>query len=689
MISKFYYQRIYCLFLFFFIASFPVYAGLVIEIESGIDLSGIENIRFEDNVITIKYNKNQQYTIVLPQGALYHIAEWANRDCTGPYIYSIDGALVNPANNYTPPCIPESLHKVFFYFDVFANELCGGATPENSSIHPLVARLGVDALPQNQISNFLSSNSSEGIAYRLLATRYTSYTLGVGQITIKAVPASQGFPINLKADMARAFFPDVWYKHRTAINPENLSVLSLPFAPLRNDIRQNWPEYRKAFAPFNQLSALVEAYALFSGLKLQKPKLWDQIKKEIYKNYLYDKEVDYENGDLENDFGYNEEYEWQNLCIEFIGPKVENRIEADLALSLLYDGSVSDYNEKWLLQIENIAQNVPEIKAKLLLFEIMQNHESNIKSNAISFFKCVENDPELFRLAVFGCLKYKKDEIHSLIDSIEDRLIDIFIQNVHKARNKQMDYREDYSTWQSLSQDVYSTGFFNIAQSKSISKQLKILEDVAYIHYRCGKAYNKSDDFGFIHARFRHLKYISDMVAYLPDGKMVKSRIFQYRKELAQLMGLTGWEDDSDFISLRDELDEERRLNEKASQIDELGFGFYEIEGKIRASSYLFKKEFTANQNLKDLKTGVPAGITTSENQFILLLVDSRIFYRMYQESKQGLNLKVQVLGILHDEGRSMTPYCLKYELKKGQWVSFDMPVSGIDGPAALSGEKN
>ena len=137
-------------------------AGLVIEIDPTIDVSGIHSLRVEDGNLIVRMGADTK-RIELPAGALEQVAIWATRGAEGPLVFSIDGALVsNVSNNYFPPTTPEDLAHALLDYDVYAHQVGSGATPLDLAAHPLVADKGEAALPHRRYAALIdSANESD------------------------------------------------------------------------------------------------------------------------------------------------------------------------------------------------------------------------------------------------------------------------------------------------------------------------------------------------------------------------------------------------------------------------------------------------------------------------------------------------------------------------------------------------
>jgi hypothetical protein len=113
------------------------------------------------------------------------------------------------------------------------------------------------------------------------------------------------------------------------------------------------------------------------------------------------------------------------------------------------------------------------------------------------------------------------------------------------------------------------------------------------------------------------------------------------------------------------------------------------LEGELRAASTLFGETKTIEPrdfqaDTQSLTRGLPGGILTSKG-FTMLLVDGRVLAKLRDVQRPGENA-VRVYGILHDEGRSLTPFRIEYRDDR-QWITFDLPTSGTLAPGVLGGD--
>ncbi len=116
--------------------------------------------------------------------------------------------------------------------------------------------------------------------------------------------------------------------------------------------------------------------------------------------------------------------------------------------------------------------------------------------------------------------------------------------------------------------------------------------------------------------------------------------------------------------------------------------GLQVIRGELRAASGLFAKGKQSPAEPSDqeaLARGTPGGVLTPKG-LTLLLVDGRVLAGLRAAQPRWENV-VRVTGILHDEGRSMTPLRVEY-LDDGKWLPFDLPLSGTTAPGVQGGDE-
>jgi hypothetical protein len=151
---------------------------------------------------------------------------------------------------------------------------------------------------------------------------------------------------------------------------------------------------------------------------------------------------------------------------------------------------------------------------------------------------------------------------------------------------------------------------------------------------------------------------------------------------LAVLMALLAWDT---WYAIADNTAEFREQTRAGVN------GLKLLEGELHAASILFKAmpmeaQETLDADLKSLGSGLPGGLLVKD-KLTLLLVDGRVLGRLRTLQPKRDNA-VRVYGVLHDDGRSMTPVRIEYR-NEGEWLTFDLPLSGtLAGGGVLGGDE-
>ena len=697
-------------------------AGLIIEIPEEIDISQITKLDINEDGLYVHFEDGNKHQLRLPENALPYIVVWAIQECTGPFVFSIDGALVPGAENFAPSCIPQPLASVFFEFDVYAHELANGYVPDNVDLHPLVSKNGnIDLLPHRQYSKLMdpSNSSSEAVWYRRMTQKYISKPGVIGEITVIAKPSSSGFPVKTSAISHRWFRPHVWHREVDVPSLWDHRVLDQPYIPLRKDIDNRWEEYRKAFTPLDELSSIVETYAILKAILEKNPTLWNdfirlnQKKIERFSSYLYDSYYHTLSPTLSSR-SFVSEPSWSDQSYNNLGNNIRTTAEGDLALNWLweyrnddlwaYDPVIpTDKKEQWLVALEKLAEDSPRIKAKLLLYksEAIEDEENGLV-HMKEFFKFTRRHSELFRLRVMGYnLFYNRysydydyddynEELGKFFSNQRRLILNDFIEEVKQYRSNE-GYKDPNTRlffWENLSQNVYSTALLEIAEDEYgyySGYAPDFAEQLAFVHYQRGKEPQIGFELAYRHAHFRFLKYLLENSE---QNDHLSQKVNSYRLELADLMGIKNWQTNTldELINYDNAYDgyeyEEGNDGEGIVESSIMNTAIT-IEGNL-SSVY---SQFNLKNNSQSLQAvtenGIPVGVK-NKNQFILILVDSRLFYPL---AKEQSIVHVRVKGISHDQNQSITPLFIEY--KNGdEWEVFDLPFSGVSGPFSLTNDQ-
>jgi hypothetical protein len=114
------------------------------------------------------------------------------------------------------------------------------------------------------------------------------------------------------------------------------------------------------------------------------------------------------------------------------------------------------------------------------------------------------------------------------------------------------------------------------------------------------------------------------------------------------------------------------------------GDGLVTVEGELRPAAALFGP-LPDGKPWAPVEAGEPGGVW-ADGRFVLLLVDGRVLARLGAALPDPA-APVRVRGIVHDNGRAVTPVRIEYR-SAGGWVVFDLPRSGTLAPAVLEGDE-
>lgn len=110
---------------------------------------------------------------------------------------------------------------------------------------------------------------------------------------------------------------------------------------------------------------------------------------------------------------------------------------------------------------------------------------------------------------------------------------------------------------------------------------------------------------------------------------------------------------------------------------------FYMIEGLL-VSVPGINSQKTSKGHQGYLEEGYPVGIL-SNKYFCNLLIDPKVLASLFNNGSSK-RIRVRCYGMVHDHGRSMTPYRMTL-LSENGWETVNLPYSGISGPASGGGD--
>ncbi|MCK6692205.1 MAG: hypothetical protein L6Q97_08900 [Thermoanaerobaculia bacterium] len=687
-------------------------AGLIIEISGDIDVSSIKDVQIEGNNLVVTYGANGKKVISLPRGAMDNLLLWVKQTCSGPFVISVDGALVPGASTYTSPCMPPGMADAMIHYDVYAHSFAQGDVPQDSMLHPLILKTGnMSQMPHAQYVWLMDARnqSPDALWYRNLTSRFPSKPGVIGEFTIKAVPAGSGFPVGIAVVSHRWFRPNLWYREVTAASEFDNLTFDLPYAPLKKDLETRFDEYRKNYKPFDELASIVEAYALLKKITQKKPELWNQL---IRKRCPNGKGNCISAGDIRGKSGpasswydsWDAAIPWSEWSTGAVGETVETSQEADLALCHLWKSggyfgdSDLDYTRtiSWEEGIEAIADNDPDIKAKYLLYQFKNETESEEAREDLAgqFFALTRKNKDLMRLRIVGCRKMlDMEEAEWLIELVaeeRDKIVRDFIAAVEALKIQQGKANGDFLPWEDLSQTVYSTGLLPFLQDRlgdddyrRYTYDSKFARALAEVHYRRGMAFQRGEELAYQHAHFRYLGYLLNKIDDDEDETLPKT-ILDYQAQLAKHIGITGWNPD-DFENAFD-YDPFAENEGTADEIvgnaptEEPWRNSPVIEGELTGADALFTNGGKSATLPRD---GSPVGIRSKDGNFTLLLLDSRIFPA---DGKKSTNM-VRAYGITYPDTNAMTPLRVEVKDKSGDWTPLNLPRSGASVGGVFNGQ--
>jgi len=638
-----------------------LFAGLVIEIDPNISAIKIDQISIDEyGNLFVEYTGGNQL-IELREGVLHSILLWVNQNANGPFVFSYDSAIVPGAGKYASASLPKGLSEAMFSYDVFAHSLARGATSEEG--HPLISLNGnSNQMPDKQYQELmnLSNNESNALRYRNAMFRHLERPGCVGEFTIRALPSNNGFPVKIEVESFRTLRSVKWYRPTDVFTPQDREIFSLPYLPLKKDIENRWNEYRALFPPLDELSNIVEAYAILNVVQRTDIKKWQKFIKQNIKENDKDKAIPYvEFSDTPGlstyDQSWDIDYSWLTRCEQII----------------------------WDSQLDEIAIYNNEISAKLQLLklnnELYNDEGTELKKLVDTFFKLTKKSKELFQIRLRGIRYLKEQFTYQDIDSVwfEDRynqelklFLNDFIELVNKECEKDASAESseiDINKWENLSQYIYSTGLLEMVDDHY---GYRLASDfsaaVACIHFNRGRVFQKGRKIAYRHAHFRFLKYLLENSW---EEELLTELIQGYRIQLARIMGITEWEEDKERFNY------EENYNDISDDfIERIQDNWYESfsleQGKILAAASFVSKSNNLEYSYSSLEKGKPGGILNNENQFTLLLINGELLSILLSKQDYKSPL-VKIFGISYDNGKCLKPVRIEY-FHNGEWRVFD-----------------
>ena len=676
-----------------------VTAGLVLRFDPSIRAQNIKNIKRTDNSLIVTYREGKK-EIKIPSYLINDVLLWAIEDTSNLIVISVDAVFAGGAPTYVSPSVPYSLHGALVGYDVSAHSIAvnGGSTDTS----PLVSRFGKSAMPYERRMDLLdpSNNSFEAKWYRRLTVKYINPPGAVGSLTIIARASKKGFPVYLQVESQLNLNTSVWYRDSEVPSLWDWWAMSLPYQPLKHDMESRWESYRKAYPRMEEISSIVEAYAIIGALKRDKPHLLKNIdhrESNFFSPFSFSNR--YSRSDSQNLLILDKQIDkpqailrmsWRSWSKRSIGQEVETSAEAHLALCLMKAGDVgSEEEEVWIQGIEKISHKNSYLKAKWLLYQALTSTDKDLFDKYSSqFLDLVKSDMRYYRLRVDGYRLLRSsgwisDQFKAKWKKEGNDLISDFVTQVREIQNQPSPYLTDIWFWDNLSQHVFSTNLeqiFHKTSPEDYPDRFEFIEMIAYLHYKTGSADLVGDEVNYRHAHYRFLGYLSKNF-YRHDNNL-NTRINSYRDILWYQLNSKHWSETTrDWApDLIQQAQNQARIR-KAIANDTI------LTGTLLSGKELFtKKPFKWQDILMNLEAGIPAGIKTDE-QFLLLQLDPRLLAKLYQYHKNGLELiQLKVQGTLCDDGKSLLPYRIAY-LTNHTWKILDLPFSGTTAIESIAGD--
>jgi len=401
-------------------------SGLIIEVDPSIDIRTVSDLAIRRGNLIIRYSEGTSNSeIHLAPGVLERISLWAGSEARGPMVVSYDNVFVRGgAGLYYPPYIQKDLGGAFADYDAFAANLAVGFLPENGiASHPLVKRMGEAALPHRQYASLMDvdNKATSAVWYRHLAAQYilppgcpeAGSTLAViGEHTIRAVPAREGLPVRLEVISHRWMVPNKWYRGVNVPSEWDRWIAALPFDPLRKDIEEHWDEYRAAFKPLDELSSIVESYAILAAVRRQNESLWIRFRDRLMQG-ADDLEVPPMSATPEGvrlePPPLPSEDDWLQLAVKTALPNIETTAQANLVLAFMAKGKLRKQSwPRYRPRIEALAENDLILRARLALVDALEaDPKEEVLLHTRRFFEMTRGKPDLYRLRVQGLHKLR------------------------------------------------------------------------------------------------------------------------------------------------------------------------------------------------------------------------------------------------------------------------------------------
>lgn len=671
-----------------------LYGGLVINISEDISPDQISKIEANngDLVVTIR---GKNHRISLPSNFLENIILWVGENGDGPFIFSIDGGLLQKTKYYIPPSLPEALDlgSVILNYDVYAHQIALGGVPGDRKHHPLINRYGENYMPAQQYQHLLDPNNSNNDAlwYRRLTTKFSYHPNAIGELILKALPSENGLPVRVSIISNRWFEAREWYRDVDVASPWDERAFNLPYEHLKNDLETRWDAYREAFKPLDELSSIVEVYSILTACMRKKPDLWNQFLEPFEERNATIVVNQYLNASDSPELSINQfsssSRSWWEWSISSLTDGIHTTAQADLFLSLVCNSSgrgcfelmediFSPEMSGWLESIEELAENSSRLHTKLLLVKALAAEEDADKeAYGRLFLEKTGESMDWFRLRVSGwnLLTCGTGEFEETNEGWENHLIrertvilNDFIEEVHEHSTSGSD--RSMLTWENLLQNIYSTDLLTLAgEEYGYYHDDKFIQAVACVHRHRGLAFQRGLEINYKHANFRFLTYLTDRIG---NNVALSSYIESSAEDILNNIDGPGNLEEVRYIR--------RGPATPTMQVNTVGI----VQGTLSSAQQWANRRKRDNRRLVN-GGNLPGGLMTG-NKFTILLIDAEIFAHLTDLIHDG---PVRVSGIIHHDGKSITPFRIEYK-RDGTWETYDLPHSGISGPGVLGGDE-
>ncbi len=687
-------------YLVFFWLTPPAQAGLILEIDSRIDLAGVKKLVAQDDDLAVETRRGTA-TIALPRNALPLIAQWATQYAGGPLVYSVELAGVSSlSNTYFSPNTPPGLVDAMFAYDVYHSVFSCGVLPEPEELHPLVGQHSDHRAfpPARRVSLLDPENGSpQAIWYRRLAQRYAHEpTCYAGQLTLSVRPSESGLPVRLDVKSHRYVVVQSWNRRIESLSEADRTAAELPYEPLKQHVESRWEDYRGAFPPFEEVSAIAEALAILYHAYTGHTALWEGFVETLFdrRSYLKPQTVSASRSPMlryeptaESRTGIDPGRAWTEIGRQTLSKGLRSTAHAELAMAWYAENRL-DGAEPIVLQIE---EWVEEHVAQLPTWYLAQAVGSTDLDDALvdlfeGFFEVIREQDfvrgrldglrlfeELVAQVGFSWDDTAQNEVPvaerlwgRIAEEREWALRDFSQQAEAFCRATEYDGTDlDLTLWERLTRDVYLTQLMDLASSEG-ELDPEIARLVACIHHRRALAPHVGRDVFYRHAHFRFLGYLAER---RPDDHELAELVHGYQADIAERLGMGAWKEDARLAYY------EPRSNSREGESTTIAFNdpVHELHGLLIPTACLATP---GDRPCTVVGRGDPMAVVSPKGNVTVLLLDSRIpALRCAGSSRAGTPVRIR--GLALDQGRSFVPYQMETRCSE-TWNAIEVPHSGM-----------